>query len=63
MRTGHCGIPLSIKGGPGHGREGAGSEEARPQKKEGDHEKIGSRRAEKLGFRDKCAETYKIYIL
>jgi hypothetical protein len=21
MQSGHCGIPLSIKGGPGHGRQ------------------------------------------
>jgi hypothetical protein len=53
MRTGQCGIPLSIKGGPGHGREGVGREETMPQKKEGGQEKICSRTAEKLGFREK----------
>jgi hypothetical protein len=63
MRNGHCGIPLSIKGGPCHGREGARREEMRPQKKQGGQEKIGSRTIVKLGFEDKSVETYKIYIL
>jgi hypothetical protein len=63
MRTGHCGVPLTIKEGPGHGIEGIGREDTRPQKKEGRQEKIGSRTTEKLGFREKSVETYKIYIL
>jgi hypothetical protein len=63
MRTGHYGIPLSIKGGPGHGRERVRREETRPQKKEGGQEKIGRRTIEKLGFREKSVDTYKIYIL
>jgi hypothetical protein len=60
MRTGHCGNPLSIKGGPGHGREGCSKEKRGDESLE---EKIGGRTTEKLVFREKSVETYKIYIL
>jgi hypothetical protein len=63
MWTRHYGIPLSIKGGTCLGREERGLLEKKPQKKEGRQEEIGSRTIEKLGFREKSIETYKIYIL
>jgi hypothetical protein len=72
MCTGLCGIPLSIKGGPGHEREGGLSEEGgRPKEKENRgfegqqvaREEIGSKTTVKLFFREKSVETYKIYIL
>jgi hypothetical protein len=63
MRTGHCGIPLSIKGGPGHSREGARIEEMRSHKKVCGQEKIDSRTIEKLASGEKSVQTYKIYIL
>jgi hypothetical protein len=33
MWTGHYGIPLNIKGGPGHGREGDGKEKGLRRKR------------------------------
>jgi hypothetical protein len=72
MHTGLCGIPLSIKGGPGHERERELLEKTgRTKEREnrgvgGRHvlrEEIGSRTAVKLFFREKSIETYKIYIL
>jgi hypothetical protein len=49
---------LSIKGGPGHGREGLGEKSiSRAHAK--DKESIGEAN---LGFRERRVETYKIYI-
>jgi hypothetical protein len=69
MRTSLCGIPLSIKGGPNHGREkkmgraDKGKREHRGWGQQVPREEIGSRTAVKLFSREKSVETYKIYIL
>jgi hypothetical protein len=44
MQSGHCGIPLSIKGGPGHGSKGG-------RKKGGKGEKKSISRAQAKGKR------------
>jgi hypothetical protein len=51
MRFGNCGIPLTIKGGPGHGSKGNNT---------GGHNK--RTQGEKLSFYEKSIETFKIYI-
>jgi hypothetical protein len=68
MRIGLCGIPLSIKGGPGHGRvRRRGWTKGRENRGVGGRqvprEEIDSRTAVKLFSREKSVETYKIYIL
>jgi hypothetical protein len=53
MQFGHCGIPLSIKGGPGHGEQGGQRKEGHTDRRQRSSEaNLGSER-----------ETYKIYIL
>jgi hypothetical protein len=50
MQFGHCGIPLSIKGGPSHDEQ-----RRRRDKEKGGEASLDSGRSEK--------ETYKIHIL
>jgi hypothetical protein len=54
MQSGHCGIPLSIKGGPGYSEQGGG-QEAKSERQKSREANLGSERRE--------GETYKIYIL
>jgi hypothetical protein len=56
-RSEPCGIPLSIKGGPSHHRQ------ERHKRRRQKHRPKGKVLVEKLGFKERSVETYKIYIL
>jgi hypothetical protein len=63
MQSNYYGIPLTIKGGPGHGSKGC-QEKKEEGKEEHQHSSSQeSSREANLGLRERRVETYKIYIL